>query len=160
VKRWLKLGACRLAPVAAVAAVVTFASSAAAAVPSTTTVQASPSSATVGQTVTLTADVTCTADPTGGLGVTFFDGGDILDTVPVDASGDAQYVATFTTTGSHDITAAYNGNDNCGASNAETTVTVSSAPTPPEPYGSCLLACGSGLFGFEVGEIHNPVSVG
>jgi hypothetical protein len=160
VKQWLELRAWKLAPVAAVAAVVTFASSALAAVPSTTTVQANPSSATVGQTVTLTADVTCSEDPTGGLGVTFFDGGDILDTVPVDASGRAQYAASFATTGTHTITAAYNGNDNCGASNDETDVTVSSAPTPPTPPsgGFCLLVCGS-LVGFTTGDIHNVVII-
>jgi hypothetical protein len=160
VKQWLELRARSLVPVAALAAVVTFASSASAAVPSTTAVQASPSSATVGQSVTLTAAVTCSEDPSGGLGVSFFDGGDLLDTVPVDASGQAVETATFTTTGDHTITAAYNGNDNCGASNDVTTVTVTSAPTPPTPPtgGFCLLACG-GLFGFSVGDIHNVVII-
>lgn len=152
-KQWQEFRAWKLVPVAAVAAVVTFASSAAAAVTSTTTVQASPTSATVGQTVTLTADVTCSEDPTGGLGVTFFDGSNLLDTVPVGADGEAQYPVVFTTAGSHVITAAYNGNTDCGASSAETTVTVSMATLPPPPptYGGFC----HGLLGFSVGDIHN-----
>ncbi|WP_329133798.1 Ig-like domain-containing protein [Streptomyces sp. NBC_01476] len=145
----------KIVVIAALASVVAFASPAAAAVPSTTTVQAVPAAATVGEQVTLNATVTCSADPSGGLGVTFFDGPDLLTTVPVTAGGSATYATTFTTAGSHLITAAYNGNDNCSASNSETTVTVSSAPTPPTPPTSfCLLVCGS-LIGFTVGDINN-----
>jgi hypothetical protein len=118
-------------------------------VQSTTTVQASPSSATTGQEVVLTATVTCPGfPPQGGLGVTFFDGANLLDTVPVDASGQASLTTTFTTEGAHEITAAYNGNGNCGASSATTTVQVTSGPTPPTPPTPC--GCGSGLV-----NIHN-----
>ncbi|MFE1962705.1 Ig-like domain-containing protein [Streptomyces sp. NPDC059479] len=146
---------------AAVATVVAFASPAAAAVPSSTTVQATPSSASVGQSVVLSATVSCTADPSGGLGVTFFDGSDLLNTVPVDGGGQASYTTTFSTTGTHTITAAYNGNTDCGASNAETTVTVSETPVPPTPPGRlCLLACGGlGLVNFTVGDIHNEINI-
>ncbi|MFF3754695.1 Ig-like domain-containing protein [Streptomyces sp. NPDC002018] len=144
--------------VAALAAVVALATPAAAAVPSTTTVQATPASATVGQSVALTATVSCTGDPSGGLGMTFFDGSDILDTVPVSPSGQASYSTSFTTTGAHTITAAYNGNDNCSASNDETTVVVSATPpVPPTPPGGfCLLVCG-GLFNFSTGNINNSI---
>ncbi|MFD1519358.1 Ig-like domain-containing protein [Pseudonocardia yunnanensis] len=121
---------------------------------STTTVQASPSSATVGQEVVLTATVTCPGfPPQGGLGVTFFDGANLLDTVPVNASGQASLTTTFTTQGAHEITAAYNGNGNCGASNATTTVQVTSQPdppTPPTPPTPCMCGGGSGLV-----NIHN-----
>ena len=67
-------------------------------VPSTTTVQASPASATTGEQVVLTATVTCPGfPPTGGLGVTFFDGPDLLDTVPVNVGGQASLTTSFTT---------------------------------------------------------------
>ena len=90
--RWKDRAACNLVALAALTAVVASASPAAAADPlpkSSTTVQASPSAAEIGQWVTLTAKVTCAGDPSGGLGMTFWDGGDILDTVPVTADGAA-----------------------------------------------------------------------
>jgi len=127
----------------ALAAVVASASPAAA-VPSATNVTASPSVTTVGSPVLLTATVTCTSDPSGGLGVTFFSNGDLLATVPVSASGVAQYSVSFATAGTRTITAAYNGNGACDASNGTTTVTVSSVPKPPYP-GHCSRPCG-GLY--------------
>ncbi|MFF8195816.1 Ig-like domain repeat protein [Streptomyces bobili] len=146
----------------ALAAVVGLASPAAAAVDSTTTVTASPPAANVGVPVTLTATVTCAADPTGGLGVTFFDGGDILDTVPVAADGQAEHTTSFTTTGTYTITAAYNGNESCFASSTRIAVVVSAAPAPvpptPPANGFCLLACG-GLINFTVGDINNNIEV-
>lgn len=129
------------------------------AVSSNTTVTATPQSAAVGTSVQLAATVDCAADPTGGLGVTFFDGSDLLDTVPVNANGQAGYTASFTTAGSHTITAAYNGNTECDASSNTTTVQVTSAPNPPGPTpGFCLIACG-GLVNFSVGNINNPVTI-
>jgi hypothetical protein len=114
-------------------------------VQSTTTAQASPSSATTGQEVVLTATVTCPGfPPQGGLGVTFFDGPNLLDTVPVNVGGQASLTTSFTTEGAHEITAAYNGNGNCGASNDTMTVQVTSAPTPPAPPTSCRCG-GTGL---------------
>lgn len=101
--------------------------------PTSTTVQASPASATVGQAVTLTVQVSCPTDPSGGLGVTLFDGSTLLATVPVDSTGDGSLSTNFSTTGSHVITAAYNGDSDCAASNSTTTVDVTSAPTPPAP---------------------------
>ncbi|WP_326695506.1 Ig-like domain-containing protein [Streptomyces sp. NBC_01766] len=158
--RWKDRTARILVATAACAAVVAGASPAAAADASSTTVQASPSAATIGQSVNLTAMVTCPSDPSPGLGMTFFDGGDILATVPVSATGAAVFTASLTTVGTHTITAAYNGNDNCGASHAETTVVMSAAPvTPTQPGGGfCLLACG-GLINFNAGDIHNEINI-
>lgn len=108
--------------------------------PSSTTVQASPAAAEVGEQVVLTATVACPGHTPGGLGVSFFDGPDLLDTVPLDTAGQATLTTSFATEGAHTITAAYNGDDNCAASNATTTVQVSAAPTPPPPPASC--GCG------------------
>ncbi|MEU0009245.1 Ig-like domain-containing protein [Streptomyces sp. NPDC006314] len=120
----------------ALAAVLGLASPAAA-VPSSTTVTATPQSTTAGSPVHLQATVTCASDPSGGLGMTFFDGGDLLVTVPVAPNGQADYTATFPA-GSHTITAAYNGNGTCDASHSTTTVEVTTAPTPPGPVpGAC-----------------------
>lgn len=123
-KRWQERKAWKTVTFAALA-VVAFASPAAAAELSTTTLQASPSPATTGQLVNLSTTVTCAEDPSGGLGMTFFDGPTILATIPVDAHGKSAYTASFTSTGTHTITAAYNGNDDCYASNSTTTIEVS-----------------------------------
>ncbi|MER5934846.1 Ig-like domain-containing protein [Streptomyces sp. NPDC002054] len=140
---------------AALAAVVGLASSAAA-VASNTTVTATPQTTTVGAPVQLHASVACASDPGGGLGVTFFDGGNLLATVPVTPSGQADFSTTFTA-GTHTITAAYNGNETCDASNGTTTVEVTAAPTPPSTIpGYCLLACG-GLINFSTGNITNYI---
>jgi hypothetical protein len=148
-----------MATFAAMAAVVAFASPAAAAVQSSTSVQATPSAATIGAPVALHATVTCADDPSGGLGLTFFDGENLLATAPVGADGEAELTTTFTSTGTHTITAAYNGNDNCFASHSETTVVVSAAPVPPTaPDGFCLLSCG-GLISFKAGNIHNEINI-
>lgn len=141
---------------AAAAAVVFPATTAAAADTSSTTVQASRSSATVDQLVTLGATVTCASDPSTGLGVSFFDGPDLLATAPVSPDGHSSLATGFTTTGTHTITAAFNGDDNCGASHDTTTVTVSDAPPPPAGNPGCLLC---GLIGFQVGDIHNNVEI-
>ncbi|MCA1222362.1 Ig-like domain-containing protein [Streptomyces sp. 8L] len=148
---------------AALAAVVGAAAPAAAA-DSSTALQVSPSTATVGSQVTLTATVSCPEDPTGGLGVTFFDGGDELDTVGLDSGGQATLNTSFSTTGTHTITAAYNGNqvggEGCGASSTTATVTVTDSPTPPNP-GPCLLLCapslGTSLINFSTGDINNNI---
>ncbi|WP_406458698.1 Ig-like domain-containing protein [Streptomyces sp. NBC_00876] len=140
----------------AAATLLSFAPSAAAADQSSTTVQAIPSPAATGQLVTLDARVTCNSDPSGGLGVSFFDGSDLLATAPVSADGHSSLTTGFTTTGAHTITAAYNGDDSCSASSATTTVTVSQAPSPPANNPGCLLC---GLIDFHVGDIHNEVNV-
>ncbi|MER5895400.1 Ig-like domain-containing protein [Streptomyces sp. NPDC001876] len=140
----------------AAATVLSLAPSAAALDPSSTTVQATPSPATTGQLVTLDATVTCTSDPSSGLGVSFFDGPNLLATAPVSAGGRSSLTTGFTTTGTHDITAAYNGDDTCGASSSNTTVTVSRAPAPPADKSGCLLC---GLIDFQVGDVHNDINV-
>lgn len=140
----------------ALASVLGVVSPAAAATSSTTT-QASPSTTTVGSVVTLSATVTCTADPSGGLGVTFFDGSDLLATVPVSVSGQATFATGFSTTGTHTITAAYNGNGACDASNSTTTVNVSQSTSTPGTT-PCLLLCGGlGLINFGTGDINNNI---
>ncbi|NXY93063.1 Ig-like domain repeat protein [Streptomyces sp. BR123] len=149
-------GRTRLVVVTALAAVLGLGSPAWA-VPSSTTVTATPQSAAVGAPVHLVATVDCPSDPAGGLGVTFFDGSDLLGTVPVQANGQAGYIATFATTGSHSITAAYNGNADCDASHSTTVVQVTSAPTLPTP-GFCFLVC-SGPINFSVGDINNTVTI-
>ncbi|MER5506115.1 Ig-like domain-containing protein [Streptomyces sp. NPDC002766] len=142
----------RLVVATALAAVLGLASPAWA-VASSTTVTAIPASAVVGSSVLLTATVDCTADPSGGLGVTFFDGPTLLDTVPVGADGQAGYTATFTTAGPHNITAAYNGNAECDASSATTTVQVT-PPAPGPTPGGCFLLC-NGLINFSVSDSNN-----
>lgn len=140
----------------AAATVLSLAPSAAAADPSSTTVQATPSSAVTGQLVTLDATVSCGSDPSGGLGVSFFDGSELLATAPVSPDGQSTLTTGFTTTGTHTITAAYNGDDSCDASNGTTTVTVSQAPSPPADNPGCLLC---GLIDFHVGDVRNEVNV-
>ncbi|MFE2021395.1 Ig-like domain-containing protein [Streptomyces sp. NPDC059499] len=140
----------------AAATLLSLAPSAAALDPSSTAVQATPSPATTGQLVTLDATVTCTSDPSDGLGVSFFDGPNLLATAPVSADGRSSLTTGFTTTGTHDITAAYNGDDTCGASSSKTTVTVSRAPAPPADKPGCLLC---GLIDFQAGDVHNDINV-
>jgi Bacterial Ig-like domain (group 3) len=139
-------------------AVVAGASPAAAAVSSGTTVQASPSTAATGQSVDLSATVTCAGDPSGGLGMTFFDGSNLLGTVPVGADGTSTYVTSFGSTGPHTITAAYNGNDNCSASNGTTTLEVTAAPAPPASSGLCLLVCDS-LINLRIENVGNVYNI-
>lgn len=159
-RRWQGWKAWKMATFAAFAATVVFASPAAALDNSTTTAQASPSSSTVGTTVVLSATVDCPSDPSGGLGMTFFDGNVLLDTVPVGTDGSSSLSTTFETSGTRTITAAYNGNANCGASyDDDLMVTVSEAPVPPTPPATpCLLLC-TGLINYNIGNIHNTVVV-
>ncbi|MFJ9967918.1 Ig-like domain-containing protein [Streptomyces avermitilis] len=161
VRRWQDRRVWKASTIGALAAVVGFASPASAAVSSTTTVTASPSAASVGAPVALTATVTCSADPSRVLlGLTFFDGGDILGEVAVDSAGHAHFTTAFTTTGTHTITAAYNGNANCFASNSTTTVQVSAAPVPPTPpgHGLCRDDC-CGLINIHLGGIKTSIGI-
>jgi Bacterial Ig-like domain (group 3) len=73
-----------------------------------TTVTASVNPSVVGQTVVLTADVTAAAGtPTGS--VTFTDGGTVLGTTSVGASGTATLSTTALAVGSNTVVAAYSG---------------------------------------------------
>ncbi|MEV6012956.1 Ig-like domain-containing protein [Streptomyces sp. NPDC051976] len=145
-----------LVAAATAAAVMALAPSAAALDQSSTSVQASPSSATTGQLVTLNATVTCSSDPSGGLGVSFFDGTNLLATAPVSTTGQSTLTTGFTTTGTHTITAAYNGDDSCSASNATTDVTVSATPPPPSNTPGCLLC---GLLDVHFGDVTNVTNI-
>ena len=156
-RRWRQWKSGKVVTLAALA-VVACASPAAASVPSTTTVQASPSSASPEQPVTLSATVGCSGDPTGGFGMTFLDGPNVLATVPVSADGSTTFTTNFTSTGAHTITASYGGSDDCYASSSTTTVEVAATPTPPVlPNLPCIL-CG-GLINFMTGNIHNEANI-
>jgi hypothetical protein len=99
---------------------------------STTTVVSSPNPSAAGEEVTFTATVTSLSggDVTGGLGVTFFDGGELLDTVLVTGgptTGTATLTVPLSTVGDHVITAAFNGTQTVSASNSTVTQSVGTA---------------------------------
>lgn len=86
---------------------------------SSTTLQASPNPAVVGQPVTLTATVSCTVGPPTGT-VTFFDGPTPLGTSPLNGAGVATLTTTSLSIGSHPLTGQYSGDVNCPASISNT----------------------------------------
>lgn len=91
--------------------------------------------------------------------MTFFDGANVLATVPVETDGTSAFATSFTSTGAHTVTAAYNGNDNCDASNNTTTVQVTAAPAPPTPpSGLCLLTCNS-LIDIRIDNVGNIYNI-
>ena len=102
-------------------------------VPSTTTLASSVNPSSVGQTTVLTATVTGTL-PTGN--VTFKDGAAVLGTGAVDASGSASFIASFSATGSHSLSAVYAGD---GGNTSSTSIALAQTvgnssgtlPTPP-----------------------------
>jgi Big-like domain-containing protein len=96
---------------------------------STTTLTSSPSSPTVGQSVTFTA----TVEPQDGVPPTgvvkFFDGDALIATVALDASGHAVFTTTLAA-GSHAITAAYSGDTSFATStSASLSQSVNLAPS-------------------------------
>ena len=100
---------------------------ASAATSTTTSLAASANPVVTGQSITLTATVTGTS-PTGT--VTFMDGGTSLGTGSVSA-GKATLAKSFTTTGSHSLTAVYAGDaNNTGSTSAALALTVNPAPPP------------------------------
>ncbi len=90
-----------------------------AAVGSTTTISSSASTVNFGQAVIFSATVTGGDGGTPAGSVKFLDGGMVLGTVALNASG----VATFTTSalsiGAHSISAKYNGNNNYAGSRSD-----------------------------------------
>ena len=110
--------------------------------PSTTSVVASPSSASVGQTVTLTATVAISGlgsagiTPTGS--VTFTSGSTTLGTAPLSPCFLTPCVAKLPTTalprGVDTVTASYTTDGVVGSSHGSTTVTVVQVATPSSPY--------------------------
>jgi hypothetical protein len=100
---------------------------------STTTLQASPTSANTGQSVTLTATVTSqsgTNTPTGT--VTFYTGSTSLGTATLGSTGTATFSTTTLPVGSDSITASYGGDSNDASSTSppvNVTITSAAAPT-------------------------------
>ncbi len=96
---------------------------------STTTLEASPSFASVGENVTLTATVssqTSTNVPTGT--VTFLNGSTTLGTATLNADGIATFSTTSLPIGADSITASYGGDPNDTASTSEAvTVTIAAS---------------------------------
>lgn len=98
--------------------------------PTTTTLLAAPSSASLGQPISFTATVSPT--PEGGTMQFTIDGTDFGPPVPVDArTGTATSTSTSSlTVGSHTIAANYSGDFNYAPSNASATVTVTDTTAP------------------------------
>jgi hypothetical protein len=94
---------------------------------SDTTISASPSVSAIGEQVTLTATVNATGgDVTAGT-VSFYDGADLLDTVPVSGgplAGTASVSTAFATDGTRTLTASFNGTGLVAASSGTTQQTV------------------------------------
>ena len=76
--------------------------------PTTTTLQVSPNPATTTQTVTLKATIASAGGTPAAGSVVFYDGGNPLATVSLNASGIATYSTTFAN-GTHSLTAIYAG---------------------------------------------------
>jgi hypothetical protein len=95
--------------------------------PAPVNVSLTPSSwyATVGTNITFQAAVSSwsAGAPNATGAVSFYNGSTLLAAVPVNASGQASYVATSQSTGSFTITAAYTGGANYGSGSASVTVT-------------------------------------
>ena len=86
-----------------------------------------PTSVAVGAPVALTATITSPAGTPAG-SAAFSDGGTLLQNVALDGTGVAVYGATFSTAGTHVITASYPANGSFAGSNASAVnVTVTSA---------------------------------
>jgi uncharacterized repeat protein (TIGR03803 family) len=116
---------------------------------STTALGASPNPATVGESVTLTANISGSgATPTGS--VTFYYGSQALSTVPL-SSGKATLTAGTSTLppGTYQLTAAYSGDSNYNASassaytvtlnKAATKTTLTASPNPVTSPAVCTL---------------------
>jgi len=106
----------------------------------TTTLNASPSPATAGQSVTLTATVSPapTGSPAGT--VSFYDGSTLLGNGTVNSSGVATFSTTSLPVGANNLTAVYSGNAGFAASTSSVfaftvtpegvTYTIAAPPTP------------------------------
>jgi uncharacterized repeat protein (TIGR03803 family) len=112
-------------------------------IPSTTVLSSSNTLAGTGMSVTLTAKVTKSSGiPTGV--VTFSNGTSALGTAPLDNTGTASFVASFSATGTYSLSAAYSGDaSSTGSVSAplvETVVTptISATATP----GTLTIASG------------------
>jgi hypothetical protein len=118
------------------------------AVATTTTLAVDVSATTVGQTVHLTATVTSTAGTPAGT-VTFFDNhSGALGTASLDAGGQAVLATAFSPSGSHTLTAVFNGTAAFAPSQSPTlpetvqqtsTTTTLTASANPAPVGKTLV---------------------
>jgi hypothetical protein len=99
------------------------------AVASTTTLISTPNPAAAGQSVTLTATVTSNLAVTGT--ATFYDGSISLGTSTLNGNGIATFMTSGLTSGSHSITAIYNGDSDhiASTSNVITQVILGSKPS-------------------------------
>ncbi len=115
----------------------------------TTSLAASPSTSTAGQTVTFTATVTSaagsTGTPTGS--VTFEEGTTVLGTARLD-DGVATFAISTLAVGSHSIAAVYSGDADFATAIGVTTETVN-APTPPPATSAGPRLIGVQRFGFH-----------
>ena len=95
-----------------------------------TTLTASPTSATVGATVSFTATVTPPAGAGAATGsVTFLDGTAALGQVSLNGSGQATYATSSLAAGTHAITAVYGGSSTLAASTSSAfNVTIQAVP--------------------------------
>jgi hypothetical protein len=105
----------------------------------TTAVTVTPSTATVGDAITLSATVSSNAGTPGGT-VDFLDGATVLNPTPValDGAGHASYVTSALAQGTHTITAVYAGNSSFQRSNSAGQTMTVNAPTPPQPAGQAV----------------------
>jgi sugar lactone lactonase YvrE len=117
--------------------------------PTQVVLTSAPNPSNFGQAVNLTATVSITSGsgiPTGTVG--FFDGAKKLDTTPLSLNslGVANFSISTLAVGTHNITAAYNGDTNDGASNSnavqqvvnEQTATVLKSSANPSALGSSV----------------------
>jgi Bacterial Ig-like domain (group 3) len=119
---------------------------------STTTLTATPTSATAGSAVTLHAHVTpqtaTAGEPTGN--VAFRDGGGLIGNAPVDASGDASLTTTALPAGTRTITAVYAGDATvAGSTSSPITVTISAAAAAATQPSSTSAASGLAATGAD-----------
>jgi hypothetical protein len=98
---------------------------------STTSISADVAQPVFGQTVTLTAHVDASVNPTGT--VTFSDAGAPIGTVPLDADGDAVFADSAMALGSHAVSASYGGDAQTAPSTDtdDADLTVGTASTAP-----------------------------
>jgi sugar lactone lactonase YvrE len=129
---------------------------------------ANPTSANVGETVTLSATVSNAGvgTPTGS--VTFLNGSTVLGSGAVTASGLATLTTTSLTAGNYNITATYLGDSNFSTSSSATSVALLvSAPTVKMTSSSTSITGGgapvtltlASIAGFGVGNGSNTVSL-
>ena len=79
------------------------------AAPTSISLSGSPNPGNVNQSITFNANVSSQSGPVGSGNVTFYDGVTSLGSSPLSAAGSASFTASFTSAGTHNITAVYDG---------------------------------------------------